>query len=221
MQLWLKTLRNERLKPESLIKSDLTKPLRFFLSGEYGDLNKRPHYHAIIYNAKCEDKKVIGAELYESEALSGTWNKGRVVFGEVTAASACYVAGYAAKKLGHTQEVDADGVLKQAPFLRMSRRPGIGLPWLRTFADDIREGFVVTRDGQKMPVPRYYKKKLGTRCDVIGKKGVTTTASPLLEEIEQAIFDRMVGRGDSQRKRRPDKEKIHQRLVELQGARGL
>ena len=52
-----------------------------------------------------------------------------------------------------------EGVEATQPFLLMSRRPGIGQPWLEQFADDLRHGYLIN-DGTKTAIPAYYKRKI-------------------------------------------------------------
>lgn len=145
----------KRKRALHVILTNPTSAIRFFISGEYGDLTNRPHYHALLFNCEFADKTEAGADLWRSETLTKLWGKGEVKYGQLTARSAAYSAGYASKKL-----CDDDGVVIQPPFVRCSRKPGIGLPWLRTYAEDLRHGYCVTADGVKMPIPRYYRKKL-------------------------------------------------------------
>lgn len=92
--------------------------IRYFGIGEYGDLNLRPHYHAIIFGWDFPDKYVYevrnGHILYRSPLLESVWTipRGNVFgkeyngasigyssIGEVNAASTGYVARYSMKKL--------------------------------------------------------------------------------------------------------------------------
>lgn len=124
-------------------------PIRYFASGEYGDQLGRPHYHAILFG------------LPPSEWLCReAWRQGRVHVDEVSPAAVAYVAGYVSKKLRDVRQRSAEQVDPstgevyqwQPPFLRMSRRPGVGAAarqhwrsW-RSFA---------MLDGRRMAVPRY------------------------------------------------------------------
>lgn len=202
MRGFIKRLRNSKRYPSPLLSSPRV-PIRYFLSGEYGALTQRPHYHAILFNADFADKKVAGTDLYISETMNKLWGMGEVKLGEANGRSACYVAGYTAKKLGAEAPHDADGVVLYPPFVRMSRRPGLGTGWLRTYAADLREGFLVQQGGGKMAVPRFYRKKLA--------------GSDLAEELAHGVHTRMQGRPTP---RLRAKEMIHRQRVEQQ-CRGL
>lgn len=87
--------------------------VRFYLIGEYGDLNLRPHYHAIIFGFDFPDKFEHIARgdnvIYRSKFLESLWtvprgqpgaglSLGYSSIGDVSFASAAYVARYSMKK---------------------------------------------------------------------------------------------------------------------------
>lgn len=173
LQLFLKTLR----KAAALGRTHIVgRRLRYIACGEYGETTFRPHYHAILFGLGFDDERQATAKLRESPTLSSLWGKGNVYYGEVSAASAAYVAAYTVKSVGQTF-VDPDGVVLPPPFFRCSTRPGIGARYADSFADDFRSGTLVV-DGQPRAVPRYYQKRI-------------KLARPFLaEEAEQANLDR-------------------------------
>lgn len=110
--------------------------VRFYMIGEYGSLNLRPHYHAIIFGYGFPDKKIYqtrnGIDLYRSPFLESLWtvprgqefagmSYGFSSVGSVTYASAAYVAGYSQKKLigveydGIEEGVSYDGEIFERP----------------------------------------------------------------------------------------------------------
>lgn len=121
--------------------------LRFFASGEYGERTERPHYHAILFG------------LREEARVQACWPYGFARVDRLTPAAISYVAGYCSKKVGCQLEsgerVDhktGEVYDYQAPFVLMSRRPGIGAA-ARRFSSSWRR-FAV-HAGSPMPVPRY------------------------------------------------------------------
>lgn len=145
---YIKRLR-ARLSPEKV---------RFFGCGEYGERGGRPHYHAILFG-------VEGAEA----SIRKAWSAGHVGVHALTPAAVKYVAGYCAKKEGwHGQFQEtldrSTGELygREAPFLLMSRNPGIGSEARKFWKSWSR--FAVM-DGTKYPVPRYLHESFKKHAD--------------------------------------------------------
>lgn len=138
--------------------------IRFFMAGEYGELTKRPHYHALLFNFDFEDKRIwrttsAGHRLYTSAELEKLWPHGHSSIGEVSFDSASYVARYCLKKVtGQFSEAHYAGRVPE--FARMSLRPGIAGPWLARFASDVSPDGRVVVNGRKARAPRYYDKAL-------------------------------------------------------------
>lgn len=175
--------------PLSLVPADLRdfwKRLRWFLgsqrisyfaAGEYGEVTRRPHYHACVFgywpsDAVFHKHTARGDSLYRSAELERLWGHGIVWIGAVTFESAQYVAGYIAKKVTgelaevHYRTVDEHGEIHELEpeFSRSSRKPAVGLRWLNSFgeSDAWRHDSVVTR-GARSKVPKYYDRKFSER----------------------------------------------------------
>lgn len=135
-------------------------PIGMFVTGEYGEKNKRKHWHAIIFNwapkdAKPKYKTAQGHQVWESDTLTKLWGKGIAEFGSVTFDSAGYCARYAAKKLVHGKDEEHDYI----PISKKSSKHAIGKKWLEQFWPDIfLHGVNILRDGTKTSIPRYYEK---------------------------------------------------------------
>lgn len=141
---------------------------RFVMCGEYGDDNGRPHYHAILFNCAFLDKKfwkkVGGVNYYLSEELSKLWGYGFVSVGDVTLASAGYVARYTTKKISGPSagsvyqwlSVDGEVFDREPPFLQASLKPGIGFAWFEKYWKDCFPSDYLIYRGKRFPVPRYY-----------------------------------------------------------------
>jgi hypothetical protein len=144
--------------------------VRFYGCGEYGELNKRPHYHILLFNVEFEDRKFHslgkrkGEFYYSSPVLTDIWSKGAVLLGDVTFDSACYVAGYIHKKVtgkaadDHYSVYDADGRIHVRPpeFTNMSRNPGIGTGWYRANRDTTYAHDSVVVNRKLVRPPRFY-----------------------------------------------------------------
>ena len=55
--------------------------IRFYMCGEYGDINGRAHFHACLFNFRFPDlvyykKTASGAKLYTSQILEDLWGHG-------------------------------------------------------------------------------------------------------------------------------------------------
>lgn len=142
--------------------------VRFFMCGEYGELNWRPHFHACIFGFDFADKvpfRITGSQdqLFQSASLSRLWPYGFASIGNVTFNSAGYVARYCVKKVtgfnadAHYARCDSDGPFQLEPeFAHMSLKPGIGASWLEKYSAEVfPSDFVVVR-GVQCRVPRYY-----------------------------------------------------------------
>jgi len=158
-QNFMKRLRSRREENGALFKTDHTRNVRFFHCGEYGEKYSRPHYHACLFNLDFADKihwkQVAENRLYSSKTLEELWPQGFSTIGAVTFESAAYVARYIMKKMhGQSAEILYEG--RKPEYVTMSRRPGIGKPWLEKFNKDIkRDDFVVLR-GVPMKPPKFY-----------------------------------------------------------------
>lgn len=152
-QLWMKRLRKNfpHLK------------IRYFLGAEYGPKNKRPHYHAILFGIGLDDfndielYKVnnIGQSLYISKSFADIWGNGFCTIGNVTKDSCAYTARYMLKKLKGFSRIDyyAKGI--EPEFSLCSRRPGIGLGYLKNHPNFSNTLFVF--DGSEtvsFPMPK-------------------------------------------------------------------
>jgi len=164
LQKFIKKLRR-RIEPNKI---------RYYGSGEYGSKCpkheikdcptcgsvQRPHYHAIILGWAFPDRVLIGHReglpIYESDQLRKTWGKGNHEIGSVTFESSAYVARYVMKKQTG-RPVDEGHYTTYCPlrdkwfdvlpeFATMSTRPGIGMPWLGFYWDEVYEN-------DEMPIP--------------------------------------------------------------------
>ena len=153
--------------------------IRYYACSEYGEETGRPHYHAIVFGLKLDDKKyyktVDNYKLYNSAYLNRTWGHGNVIIGNVTFESCAYVARYVMKKWKSRTQYELDKhyerinketgeVYQIEPEKQyMSRRPGIGTGYYKKFKEDFyqagTDGRISIRGGIKTKPPSFYDSK--------------------------------------------------------------
>lgn len=192
------TYSDEHLKSDKLVYRDFQlfiKKLRkstvdnigYFVTGEYGEKNKRPHWHAIIFNwrpkdAKPKYKNYRGDQVYTSEYLDSLWGMGMTDFGSVTFESAGYCARYAAKKLVHGKDDEHEF----KPISKKSSKHAIGKKFLEQYWKDIFTlGHVVLNDGTTTSIPRYYEKWLKKNEPEAWLDYVTRTKFERIQKAEE------------------------------------
>lgn len=190
--------------------------IRFYMCGEYGPLNLRPHYHACLFNVDFADDQVVsgksasGALFFDSALLARLWGHGIVSVQPLCRETAGYCARYImAKKLGVDAEngytrVDADGNLfcVNPEYSAMSLKPGIGAGWYDKYKSDVFPHDFVVSNGVKLPLPRYYDKLMRRSKDVV------------FDEIEFAREKRAkLSQCDNTDERRVVREVVHKARV--------
>lgn len=158
---------------------DRVGPFRYVACGEYGELRRRPHFHAAIFGLDFADDRIDygegirGDKIYVSATLASIWAQS--VFplghsiGSLTFESAAYISRYITKRVSGIGAsplplaCDPDTgemVMPNPEFLLMSK--GIGKSWFREYfmTDVFPHARVITSQGTPAPVPRYYKEML-------------------------------------------------------------
>lgn len=166
--LWKGHTRDERSRKWKELDKETRKELAtvfeigVFVTGEYGDRTKRPHWHALLFNYQPSDgthkyTSERGDKVYESKELTSLWGKGAVEYGSITFESAGYCARYAAKKLAHGH----DDKHSFQPISRKSSKHAIGKRFLEKYWPDVfNYGQIVLPNGTITSIPRYYEKWL-------------------------------------------------------------
>lgn len=184
-------------------------PTRFFMCGEYGDLNGRPHFHAILFGRTFQNDGMVSSAVWRSASLEALWTSGLSSVGNVSMESAAYVARYACKKVtgaradAHYTRVDpfSGEVVRVVPeFGHMSLKPGIGYSWFQKFWQEVyvpRDG-VVLQGGRVVPPPRYYD-------DLLAE------TAPDLKESKD--FERYVRSGEFAEDCTPDRLAVRERCA--------
>lgn len=177
-QLFMKRLRDKFVDHTSKESYDATR-VRFYACGEYGELNRRPHYHAILFNVAFKDrvffkKNYRGENWYVSKVLDDLWGNGYASVADVSFDSAAYVARYVMKKidgplaevpkangLTHYEVYDENGeIFRRLPeFTLMSRDGGIGINWYKRYGAETYNHDSVIINGRPVRPPRFYDGK--------------------------------------------------------------
>nr|WAE43384.1 MAG: replication initiator protein [Microviridae sp.] len=177
----------------SLVKRDLQlffkrlrkrlgeKRIRYFACGEYGDKYYRPHYHAIIFGlGLCDDDKQL---------IIDSWDKGFCHFGLAEPASIRYVSQYIAKKFdGDLAEEVYEQTGRECVFKLSSL--GIGRDFADNNRDQILQQLMVTVNGCKMSLPRYYVNRLRVPLDEAMSKAL---------EVDMDLVESITGIADLSR----------------------
>lgn len=170
---------------------------RFFHCGEYGEANKRPHYHACIFGLDFAVDRVLlrGSgqnRLYASGLLARSWGMGNCSVGELTYESAEYVARYCYKKITGSRAVDeysrvdpvtGEVIRVAAPYVTMSRRPGVGSTWFEKFGAEVYPADEVVHKGRRFRPPRFYDGKIDPELLVELKAKRLARAADRKEEL--------------------------------------
>lgn len=135
---------------------------RYYIVGEYGDQTQRPHYHVAFFGLGLEAESIF----------QSTWDMGHVHVGDLTKASAQYIAGYLTKRMTKADDPRLKG---RAPeFGQPSLKPGLGALAMDDLANAIQKSTHALDDiyargdvphavqaGKKpMPLGRYLRGKL-------------------------------------------------------------
>lgn len=178
------------LNPEGYKRWADAHAIRYYMCGEYGEKNLRPHYHAILYNIDFShdryfwrwcDRKIN--KLYRSPDLEELWNKGNSEIGTVTFKSASYCARYVMKKVTGADasyhydphDPETGECFLPAPlepeYNTMSLKPGLGNTWFYKFHAEVYPRDSIRMNDHEQKPPKYYDK--------------------LIERLNPALWDRV------------------------------
>lgn len=168
-QLYMKRLR----------KLCVGRELKYYAVGEYGSKNKRPHYHAIIFN--CPNFEFFA----DAWSLDGV-PIGGVHVGSVSGDSIAYTMKYIDKQ-GDFRAHSRDDRLKE--FALMSK--GLGKSYLTCSVvnyhkADISRLYVTRPGGFKSAMPKYYRDRIYTEQEKINQVVLIQSA---VSEQERKDYD--------------------------------
>lgn len=141
--------------------------IKYYLCGEYGTKTKRPHYHALIFNAR-------------NDLIDETWDYGDTHHGDVTKDSIAYTLKY-------MQKSNKKFTDKQSEFSLMSK--GLGLGYLKDnmikYHKENMIPYATLEGGAKISLPRYYKDRIFTESEKmkLNHEFIVSEA----QKLEQAI----------------------------------
>lgn len=137
--------------------------ISYYVAGEYGGKNNRPHYHAIIFNAFSDDITAAWCFPPRDQSTKESTPAGNIVYGDVNGASVGYTLKYMCKKRKIPMHRNDDRIPE---FSLMSK--GLGANYLtpamvRYHKNDLENRMnCVLPDGKVIAMPRYYKDKVYT-----------------------------------------------------------
>jgi hypothetical protein len=148
-ELFIPTLRKNHLQNffKRLRYYENGNRLKYYAVGEYGGRTKRPHYHAIIFNAKERNIELA-------------WQEGNIFYGEANGNSVGYCLKYLMKEHGRKTKWEIE-----EPEFRLSSQ-GLGLSYLDEkminwhMRDLYNRRYCVLPGGVKVSMPRYYYDRL-------------------------------------------------------------
>lgn len=149
------------------LRHNTDRPIKYLLSGEYGDHTARKHWHAVIFGLGYSDCVWLGGKPHIPVVTAAWQNKGHIVIGSAESGSISYVAGYCLKKYGSfsrykLHEMDEMGIMP--PRRYFSR--GLGASWLDAHRDELldtkttRLNLLLGSGPVSIPMPRYFIERL-------------------------------------------------------------
>lgn len=173
------------------LRKSTNNKINYIVTGEYGEKNKRPHWHALIFNYRPTDITKShftdrGDQIYTSPLIDKLWGRNDPEscpsqIGEVTIDSAGYVARYASKKLVHGK----NGTHEYNPIHKTSSRRAIGRSWIEANCKHTFEnGFIVLPNGIPSKIPRYYIDWAKEHRTDLWKKYVTEIRPQIQQKAE-------------------------------------
>jgi len=168
------------------LRQQLPGKIRYLHSGEYGEKNWRPHFHALIWGEDLlEDRVLIRSPsrsrdaLFTSPSIERAWtcsncdeSMGFHTIGSVSFASAAYTSRYALKKafgdaelerVPHVVDTATGEAVPIQPYSTWSTNPGLGRQYFEDYVDHLYDTDRVVLDGRLFRVPRYYDSLLKKR----------------------------------------------------------
>jgi len=226
-------------KHGQLVKADLQKffkrlrkggyKFRYVASGEYGEQTRRPHFHIALFGVDFDSDRLLfgrasgGDRTYTSKSVTRFWPQGNHLIGTLNFESAAYIARYILKKIKSSEKVmplplyvdkeEGEMIFPNPEFLIMSK--GISKGWFNDYfmSDVFPNASVITTQGSRAPVPRYYKtllKELGSdlALDMQFRSSVRADM-----EVERNMYENLPIRKIARRKVSESRVSLSKRII--------
>lgn len=163
--------------------------IKYYLCGEYGTKNWRPHYHAIIYMPSYVDQITFDKQLTKA------WGLGSTHIGNVTGDSIAYTLKYM-EKPKRVPAYKTDDRIKEFSL----KSKGLGSNYLTSntikhHTENLDKNYVVS-DGYKIPMPKYYRDKLLTDDQKAIQRDIINSSVAASEATKQEEFYLLYPDGD-------------------------
>lgn len=178
--------------------------IRYFMCGEYGETNLRPHYHALLFGEDFRPWKWVGRsgsgeDYFTNVRLSELWKSGRCVVQPLVGATVGYCTRYIVGKVTG-DDADAHYGGRKPEYCAVSK--GVGKGFHREYGERIAAQDFVVIEGTKTRMPRYY--------DKLAKKNLSID----VDSIEFARQERAkLALADNTPERRAVREIVHKARV--------
>lgn len=156
--------------------------IKYYAVGEYGTNNKRPHYHAIVFN-------VPDSKLYAEAWTLSNSQIGSVHVGQVTQNSVAYTMKYI-DKANFRKQHGRDDRLPEFPL--MSKKLGdnyITDATVKYHKENLDVNCLTKIGGERIAMPRYYREKILSDQEKKDQRFIIKRAVQILEMKEFQEFE--------------------------------
>jgi hypothetical protein len=169
LQLYWKRLR--KLCPGAILK--------YYAVGEYGTNNRRPHYHAIVFN------------VLDINAFHQAWGLGQIHVGQVTTDSIAYTMKYIDKPVSGQMHGRDD---REREFPLMSKALGASYlsdDIIQYHQADVSRLYATKEGGHRIALPRYYRQKIYSDDQMRIQRHLAGAVTEKLDDLDRREFDRL------------------------------
>lgn len=152
-QLYMKRLRKSI---KTHFQDEIKAPIKYYTCGEYGELYNRPHFHSIIFN-------LPQSYIKHPELITKDWQNGNTLLAVCNPKTIAYTTGYINKTLYTQKERDPlDDRKKETSLISKGIGENYLTPDRKNYYKKVLTPYLTVENGDKIPIPRYYKNKLYT-----------------------------------------------------------